>query len=412
MILNPFGLMGHNGIATRRVKAKVNGRTFDYWTRVAIDRDLSEICGSFQLELRDSARNLASWPYATPGHPIAPLAWGDRIEISIDDELVLVGWIDDVNPTAGENGIGLSIAGRDVVGDLVDCAAAVEGPTEFKGLDLLQVAERLLKPFGLTASADVDVGEPFDRYTIDCGETVLSALEKGARQRGLLITSNGIDGIVFTRSGQTRGAGDLSLPGNLWESSGSFSGRDRFSDYYVKGQAERAGGARRGKAALDATAEPLSAEAPPPPPSEELRGVNIMGHAEDPEVTRYRPIVSMTRSQATAQSAQTQADWMMRTRRAKSDKLDYLYPDYRGSTGQLWRPNELSLVSDTYQVVERDMLTAGVTFIYDERGTQAKLRLTGPEAYDLEPEEDRRSNKKGGKRRKRGGPLDGTASRL
>lgn len=412
MSFNPFGLLGHNPIATRRVKAKVNGMTFDYWTRAAIDRDLSEICGSFQLELRDSARNLASWPYATPAHPIAPLVWGDAVEISIDDELVLVGWIDDVNPTAGENGIGLTISGRDIVGDLVDCAAAVDGPTEFKGLDLLQIAERLVKPFGLKARADVDVGEPFDRFTVDCGETVLSCLEKGARQRGLLITSDGIEGIVFTRSGQQRGAGDLYLPGNIADSSGSFSGRDRFSDYYVKGQAERAGGARRNKAALDATAEPLTADAPPPPPSEELRGITIMGHAEDPEVTRYRPIVSMTRSQANAQSAQTQAEWMKRTRRAKSDKLDYLYRDYRGSTGRLWRPNELSLVNDTYQVVNRDMLTAGVTFIYDERGTQTQLRLTGPEAYDLEPEEDRRSNKKGGKRGKKGGPLDGTATRL
>jgi len=411
VILNPYGLRGHNSIATRRVKAEINGMIFDYWTRVAIDRDLSEICGSFQLELVDTARNLASWPYATPGHPIAPLAWGDHVEISVDDELILVGWIDDVNPTAGENGLGLSISGRDVVGDLVDCAAVVEGPTEFKGLDLLQIAQRILKPFGLKAVADVDVGEPFDRYTIDCGETALSALEKGARQRGLLITSDGIEGIVFTRSGQKRGAGDLYLPGNLLDSSGAFSGRDRFSDYYVKGQAERAGGARRRKAALDATAEPLS-PGTQPPPSEELRGVNIMGHAKDPEVRRYRPTVSMTRSQATAQSAQTQAEWMMRTRRAKSDKLDYLYPDYRGATGRLWRPNELSFVADTYQVVERDMLTSGVTFLYDERGTQAQLRLTGPEAYDLEPEEDRRCNKKGRKRSRSGGPLDGTANRL
>ncbi|NIX75382.1 phage baseplate assembly protein [Microvirga terricola] len=402
-----YGLMGHNSLATRRVAAEIDGRVFDLWTRLAIDRDLSEICGSFQLELRDGARNLASWPYVTPGDPISPFHWGQKVKLYVDEELVLVGWIDDVNPSADEGNLGVSICGRDVVGDLVDCAASVEGPTEFKGLDLLQIAERLVKPFGLKARADVDVGPAFDRYTFDCGETVLSALEKGARQRGLLVTSDGIEGIVLTHSGKQRGADDLSFPGNVRRSDGNFSGRERFSDYYVKGQSERAGGARRKGVALDGTAEPLGAASPIQ--SEEKRGVTIQGHANDPEVTRYRPTVSMTRSAATAQSAQTQADWMMRTRRAKSDKLDYLYPDYRGSSGRLWRPNEISLVDDRYQVVERDLLAAGVTFLYDERGTQTRLRLTGPEAYDMDPEGDRRCNKK---RRRGGGALDGTARAL
>ena len=405
-------------ITTRRFSLTIGGAVFDSWTRCEVVRDLSEISGSFALELVDPARSAATWVYATL-RDLGPMVHGLEARVAIDGEPVLVGWIDEVVPQASEGFVSVTVIGRDQTGDLVDCAATVEGPSEFKGLDLLQITQAIVAPFGLTARADVDVGEPFDRYTIDPGETAMSAIEKGARRRALLVTSDGVGAVVLTRSGQRRAPGAIVFPGSAFESAGSVSARDRFSDYHVLGQAEGGGGIRATSAPLDGSAEPLGSLPDALPATREDAGVAIHGHAVDPEIKRWRPLVSLARTQTTAADATTQADWMMRTARAQSEKLDYAVKGYRGPSGALWRPNELAFVEDSFQIFARDMLIAGVVYGYGDDGETTRLRMTGPEAYDLLPEEERRNKssagRKGGKSSKSGkstGALDGTAEAL
>ena len=57
---------------------------------------------------------------------------------------------------------------------------------------------------------------------------------------------------------------------------------------------------------------------------------------------------------------------------------------------------------------------AGVSITYDERGEMTRLRVTGKEAFDLQPVGDRRSQKKSGKSKggSKPGGLDGTAKPL
>lgn len=60
------------------------------------------------------------------------------------------------------------------------------------------------------------------------------------------------------------------------------------------------------------------------------------------------------------------------------------------------------------------MLVAGVRVTYDDRGPKSRLRMTGPEAYDVLAENDRRAQKGSGKAKGKassgkGGKLDSTA---
>ena len=402
---------------TRRVSLLIDEQLFDYWTRVSIIRDMSEISASFEVELRDGARNLSSWPYASVTGPDSPFVICKPVTVLIDNELVLIGYVDEVHPKAGENGTSVTLSGRDKTGDLADCAASVKGPTEFKGLTLDKIAQKICDPFGIEVRAEADVGDPFDKFSIDVGETALSAIEKGARQRALLVMSDGIGGLILTQSGKTRAPADLIFPGNIIESSGSFSAKDRFSDYYVKGQVSNGGAKSRGKAGLDVTAQPLGADAPTPKPDpkRENRSVSSYGHAKDEEITRFRPSVSQVRTQAKSKDAQTQADWQARTAKSKGEKLEYPVRDWR-MNGTLWRPNQLCFVDDAFQDINRDMLIDGVTFDYDGNANRTNLRLTGPYAYDLQEEGERKKNKKskgkGKSNGKSGGGLDGTAHAL
>lgn len=410
-------------LPTRRIVLSIDGRSFDQFVRVDLTHDLSELSASFDLTCRDEIRALQSWDYATPVDGTGPLDWGKRCEIIVDGELWLIGHIDEVMPEASNGQSFTVISGRDLTGDLVDCPPDPRGKHEYRDLTLTEFAEKLCKPFDIKVRAETDVLPKFDKMTVEAGETVLSAIAKYAKQRGVLVTTDRMGTLVITRSGQERAAGDIVFPGNVTRSRGSFSARERFSDYFVKGQGEKNGGKRGKTPALDATADPLDTaptKAPPatddPEDLPEGAGTLVMGHVKDPEVTRWRPFIAMARTKATSFDAQRQAEWEMRTRRGKGDKEDYTYPGYR-APGGLWKPNTLARVTDAYANIDRDMLLAGVRLTYGERGERTSLRMTGPEAYDLLPENDRRATKGSGKSEGKasagkGGKLDGTARPL
>lgn len=390
--------------ATRRVSLAVGGEVFDAWTRVEIVRDLTEISGSFTLEYHDAARARRALP-ALDGIARAvaqDLRPGPEAKLSIDGEAVLLGWIDDVVLEISGDSLRATITGRDRTGDLVDCAAAPDGPAEYRNLTLTEIATRLCAPFGIPVRAEVDVGARFPRFSIDAAETVMSALEKAARQRAVLVVSDGIGGLVLTRGGNRRGPEALRLPGNVMASAATLSWRDRFRDYIVKGQTERAGGNRAAAAPLSVATPLTPGPTPPPPaPTPERAGIIMTGRARDEAVTRYRPKVASSKTQSGGVSVREQAEWMMRTARAKSEQVKHTLPDWRaGDAAALWRTNEVVLVKDAYAGLNGDMLISGVTFSYGEdTGHRTVLALTGPEAFDVLRDADEDGNRARGRAR-------------
>lgn len=402
--------------STRALTLEIGGRQWDEWSAVELTRDLDDISGGFVLTLRDASRSRATWAAASVVAIGAAAKAGAAATISIRGGVQLIGWVDDVASTVQDGWVSLSVTGRDKTGDLVDCAASVDGPFEFRGLTLAQAMARVVKPFGLTVRDDVGLTTRHDKLSIDVGETAMSAIEKWARQEGVLITSDGIGAVVITRSGATRmQTAALWLPGNVAGQTWRMSFRDRFRDYHVKGQAGRAGGARAATPGLDATAEPLPAGDQSAKiaaqPSRETRGTEIRGDARDEEVGRYRPLVMMARTDASAPGAKTQAEWAMRTARAKSEEL--MHTVHGWDPAEPWRVNSLVPVSDSYAGVTADRLIAGMRYVYGDSQPEAvELRLVSPEAYDLEPVGERRADRAKGKGKKAGGPLDATAENL
>ncbi|MER2604845.1 MAG: phage baseplate assembly protein [Siculibacillus sp.] len=408
-------------IPTRRVTLVVDGARYDAWTSVTITRDLGEIAGSFDLELDDLGRTSTALPAGLHGGGI-PFAKFQAVQILLDDEAVLVGYIDVVAPSIGAGTVGVRVTGRDKVGPAVDCAAAPFGPVEYRKIRLEALAAKLCEPFGITVRAEVDTGDPIDKVSIDTGETVMSVLEKYQRKRAVLFVSDGIGCLIITRSGKGRTPGDIRFPGNVVSSQGQFDGRHQFSPVVVKGQGEHAGGKRAKKAALDRDALPL--DAPPAASADadeatgvESRATSIMGVAWDDEVPLWRPAVKTARAKGELKDADTEAKWWVSTARGKAESCGYTLPNWRAN-GVLWRPNEMVPVADAYQRIDKDLLIAGVNYVYDAEGTRCEMRVCGREAYDLLPEGDEEGGGKGGKGKGRKGKrhtstdLDKTAEPL
>lgn len=389
---------------SRRVSLAIGGETFDAWTQVEIVRDLTEISGSFTLEYHDAFRARRALPALERIAASGPeLRQGQAARLSIDGELVLLGWIDDVTLSVEGDAIRATILGRDRTGDLVDCAAAPDGPAEYRNLTLTEIARRICQPFGIPVRAEADVGPAFPVFSIDVAETAMAAIEKAARQRALLVVSDGVGGLLLTRGGSRRGPEDLRMPGNVLASAATLSWRERFRDYIVKGQTRGAAGGRAADPALSRATPLTPGEVAPPgrAPTRARRGIVMSGRARDTAVTRHRPTVSQAKTQSGGASVQEQAEWMMRVARAKSEEVKHTVRDWRaGKERRLWRTNELVLAEDRYAGLDGDMLISRVEFVYGgDTGHRSVLTLTGPAAFDVLREGSEDGNRQRGRQR-------------
>jgi prophage tail gpP-like protein len=200
----------------------------------------------------------------------------------------------------------VSVAGRDKAADLWDCAASVDGPFEFSGLSLLEIAQRLASPYGVEVRAEASVGAAFPRFGIQPGETAWDAIERGARQRAVLPVADGLGGLLLTRAGTSRAAGSIELGRNTLKSDASFSHRDRFSKTVALGQAER---------------------------GQDDDHFGPRGTATDPEIKRYRPKVITGETQGTGVTLQQRAEWEQRVATGRSRRVTYSLAGWQDDGG-------------------------------------------------------------------------------
>lgn len=391
----------------------IDGQPFDAWTSASISRDMNDLAGAFSIVISDATRSLATLPYASfPS--ILRARPGQAVMAYADDELCLVGWVDKISPDIDGEQASVTLEGRDKTGDLVDSAALVEGAAEYKNVKLEDAAGRIAKPFGLSVKCDIDSGDPFLRYSLDLSETAKSAIEKGCRSRHAFVLSDGVGGLVITRTGKMRAPDGLRLPGNVLRAGGSFDWSKRQSETIVRGQREFAGKDRTAEPLVTPAASPVNPDAHEPGDGSatetERKGTVATGRAKDDEITRYRPIVHLARSKAETASAQEEADWRMRTKRGESEEHRYTVRGH-SANGRMWRINELAAVEDEYLGVNRDMLISKVEFRQDSDGAETDLTVISPEAFDKVAVGARRTNAPAS-RSKATGSLDSTAERL
>lgn len=369
--------------SAKGIQIFIEGREFKGATDKEVSLDMENFAASFNFSCRDAEAN-ADALVKTLGPWNARLKAQQKIKIKVNGELVLDGKIEKRSSEFSDQTAEITLDGRCKAGNMVDCAALVDGPAEFKNVKLEQAAKKIAAPYGLGVRSEVDTGEPFPRYGLDLAETAHRAIEKGARQRQALALSDGIGNIVITRAGAKRAAGKIMLPGNVKSASMGEDCTERYSDTIVHGQHEKAGKERKGEAALDKTAEPLAPAdrqaGDGSATKHERKGTVAKGVARDDEVKDYRPKVYLARTKAEQMSAQEEAEWRRNTARGKGEQITYIVYGH-DVDGTLWRPNTIAPVEDAYNAVDRDMMITKVSFRESEDGPETELTVTSPEAF-------------------------------
>jgi prophage tail gpP-like protein len=336
--------------AAASVALRIDGVVHRGWTSVRIAHGMERLAAAFTIQLTE-ARADGSAP-----RRIRP---GAACELSFEGEPVVVGHVDQLGVDYDARTRRVTVVGRDVTGDLVDCAATVDGPYEWTGIDLAEAAGRVCGPLGVSARSDVAAGAPFARFALQPGETGHEALERAARQRAVLLMSDRVGSLVITRAGAGGpAAGAIVLGGNVLSADASFDHSQRFGEVVVRGQAEGSAEAGQGVA-----------------------------RARDPDVRRLRPKVLLAEAAGDGPSLQERADWEVQVARGRGRRVVYTVPGWRGATGRLWAPNTLVEVTDAELGLERaELLVVEVDLSCDDQGTVARLEVAPADAFARLPE--------------------------
>lgn len=342
-------------MASHEVTLTVNGTTYGGWKTIRITLSMENLSGMFELGISEK------WP----GQSIPRgIHYGDECVLKIGRDVLLTGYVDQVNIDYDAEQHSILVSGRDKAGDLID-SSALNKPGTWSERNILQIAIDITAPFGIPVHTDISLGKPFKKFALEPGESAYEALERLAKMRAVLILSDGQGGLQITRAGQQTTHTALQVGKNIKACNAAFDYTNRFSQIIVKGQSQ---------------GDDLT-------PASVFTGAR--GMATDPAVKRYRPLLVMAESQATTQQCKERAAWEVAVRKGKSTRIDYTLPGWRQGNGELWQINTLVFVSDPVLKLKETMLISGVQFQVDDTGGSLTiLTVTKPDAFKLieEPE--------------------------
>ncbi len=348
-----------------KIELRVDNQKIDRFERYRVDGDL--YCADHMFEIA-----LAS--------PEMELSGGMPCELWINGSRQLYGILDDVNPSGNKDGRRLKLAGRDLMGYLVDTYCTTF--ETLQGVTLQQLASTLFakvpKPFRQVMSvsyqedvvgtllkkqrntkgsvAASDFPQTFSQ--IEPGMTIFEVLREYAQSRGLMFWCDN-DGHFFFGRPKAGGAplfnivNSFSGTGNNvleWELHDNIS--RRYSQVTVAGQKQ---GETSDTGAQD---------------------INIKATVTDPTFPFYKPFVR--RNNNDRYSPKLQARFLMEKMKAHGFSLRYTVPGH-SQNGHAWQINELVKVRDEILKVAGNYLVYKRTFLFDKQaGPQTELVLGYP----------------------------------
>ncbi|HBA7687477.1 TPA: hypothetical protein J1Z25_004453 [Escherichia coli] len=328
------------------------------WSHIRVTRGVERLPSDFELSLTD-------W-YPQEGFQMAPP--GSSCTISIGDDRVITGYVDQWVNTLTPQSHDIRVTGRGMCQDLVDCSAWWEN-NMIKGGDALAIIRKLALVYGITVTTDVDSFTTVPDFVISWGESSQQIIDRICRYEGLLYYDLPDGSLFLTRAGTASAASGVTQGVNLQKAEYTRSMNERFSEY----------------TGLSVSVNSLSELSP-------ASGYDsvMLATASDPEAASMRTRRHVTIVESTLMTtgcAQQAVNWEMNRRYGRSMALNVTVDSWRDSAGTLWQPNTFVPVSiPALGADSLNWLVSEVTFSRDdETGTTASLVLMPPEAFSVQP---------------------------
>ncbi len=345
-----------------RVGLRVGDNEWRAWSDVSITRSIEQVCSTAALSVSVIDWEHSQFTNAAPYLEITPSdfcqVWiGPDAEFS-KSELIISGYVDGDTTTTSE-GSAYKLEIRSKVADLVDCT--VQHPTGvFRKQKVEDIAQALADPYNLTVLCEAEsTGPVVESFRAEKTETVIKAIERLCRERGLLLFDDSIGNLVVsTVAAPGKVATTLERGRNIKSLTRSRNVAQRFKHYLIRGQ----------------TYDEFGAEA----------------LVTDQWMNRNRTLCLDHDRAASKADCDKRARWEAATRAGKSVQYEAEVAGWRTDSSDpespLWEPNTLVHLFDMPLGVDDDLLIARVNYTKSVGGGEtATLSLAYPGGYSPEP---------------------------
>lgn len=343
------------------VTLTVDNMDYGGWKTISISAGIERQARSFTVGI--------TWQW--PGQNFSrPIRQGDKCEVRIGGDLILTGWVFATPINYDDKTITLSISGRSLTADLVDCSA-VNKPGQWKEQGAFSIIQALVAPYKVGVVSEIAETGKIPDHTIVPAETVFKSIDRILTRFRIFSTDDEQGRLVLAKPGSKGRAVDrLELGQNILSAAAPLDFSGTFSEYRVIGQ----------RAGNDKTYGKQSSE--------------VSAQAFDRRVNRNRVLIIHESSPVTTELAQSRANWERSNRMGKAQVTTYKVQGWRQTNGDLWRHNTLVRVVDRVIGVDQDMLISQITYTLDEKGTVTTLVVGPPEMYEAEPDDPHKTAKK------------------
>lgn len=349
------------------ITLRVNGKVFTDFTSARVIRSIETLSGAFSLESTSNTSNLF------------PIKIGDSVQVLADDSVIVTGYVENLEVGYDDSSHSINISGRDLLGDLLD--STVPTGLEFVGsVSFVTVVKEVLKSLNfrsvrvINESGNIPILEETDYTSPEVGQNAFDFLESFARKRQILLTTDGLGNIVLARAGSSKYSGKIqNIPGELGNNIKSASLRktttNRFNRYEVQSQLT-----------------PISLDEGITPG--DISSQN--GIARDSTIRSTRQMTVNAEESMDSQSAIERAKWEANIRRSRSIEYSATVQGH-SINNEVWQPNRIIKVRDTFCNVSADLLIKAVEYSYSlDGGSTSSLTLVTKDSYTLQSEQDQR----------------------
>jgi len=348
------------------ISITIDDKNFSGWSKIIVDRSIEDVTSSFSFQVVDNQnqQNNQNWPLQTQSKAV----------IKVNDVPIINGFIDRVSVGISKESHTITISGRDKTSDLVDTTAFHPGTKyTLKKTTIFELALFLSDPYGIRVELDrnVEIDDTFD-ITFKTSESPYEIMDRKAKELGLMLITNERGSLVITNSVRETTTDSLVMGTNILSANMDFDYTNRFSKYIVNSQ-------------ISTTANWGG-------------NINVTAEAEDPNVSRFRPLLIQGESQMNRAKAQKRANWEANVRAARSQVVNIKVQGFTQTNGDLWQINKLVEVDAPELYINPPilLLITSVQFNLNENGTTTTLSLKREDAYTrLPPKKVKAQNKLG-----------------
>lgn len=360
------------------IQLEVGGALYSNWISVTVERSLETISGAFRF-----------MAIASPEDSF-PIPRGQSCRVLINGYPVITGYVDRIDINYGPQEHQIAIEGRDKTCDIVD--SHIDSNLSFKApVTLEEVIKRTLvsiKANDVKVINKVKDLAPFRKEELvagKIGEKAFEFMDKYARKRQVVLTTDGLGNVVITRASQElspivlRNKFDDNF-NTIKTAYISYDDTERYNSYVFVTQANH-------------SAEPDMTDTP-------KKSTNRRYEYLDKKVRPSRRYVAIAEGNSKERPLEDRAKWEANIREARSFLYRCTHVGHSpwSETGEPYLPNTLVTVKDDFADIDTQLLLVKVVYSLDLLdGSTTQLELMSREAFLVIL-----SEKNNGKDKKRG----------